>query len=92
LITAAALIGGIGGLLATGWLLDAGWSYGQVMGMLGLCQLAVTVLVVVAYPETAHLELEALNPEDVPIDLHHVDLRRHGEHPQPGQPGDRAGG
>ncbi len=73
LITAAALIGGIGGLLATGWLLDAGWSYGQVMALLGLCQLAVTVLVVVAYPETAHLELEALNPEDAPIDLHHVE-------------------
>jgi MFS family permease len=70
LITAAALIGGIGGLLSTGWLLDAGWSYGQVMGMLGLCQLAVAVLVVAGYPETAHLELEALNPEDEPIELH----------------------
>ena len=73
LITAAALIGGIGGLLLTGWLLDAGWSYGEVMALLGLCQVAVTVLVVVAYPETAHLELETLNPEDNPIDLHHVD-------------------
>ena len=40
--------------------------------MLGLCQLVVTVLVVVGYPETAHLELEALNPEDTPIDLHHT--------------------
>jgi MFS family permease len=73
LVTAAALVGGIGGLLATGWLLDAGWSYGQVMGLLGLCQLAVTVIVVVAYPETAHLELEELNPEDEPIDLHELD-------------------
>jgi MFS family permease len=91
LITAAALVGGIGGLLTTGWLLDAGWSYGQVMGMLGLCQLAVTVLVVVAYPETAHLELETINPEDVPIDLHHVDLGQHGEHRPPHEPGDRAG-
>lgn len=72
-ITAAALVGGIGGLLATGWLLDAGWSYGQVLGLLGLCQLAVAVLVVAAYPETAHLELETLNPEDSPIDLHRVD-------------------
>ena len=72
LITTAALVGGIGGLLTTGWLLDAGWSYGQVMGLLGLCQLVVTLLVVVAYPETAHLELEALNPEDTPIDLHHT--------------------
>ena len=73
LVTAAALVGGIGGLLATGRLLDAGWSYGQVMGLLGLCQLAVTVIVVVAYPETAHLELEELNPEDEPIDLHQLD-------------------
>jgi MFS family permease len=72
LVTATALIGGIGGLLATGWLLDAGWSYGQVMGMLGLCQLAVAAIVLVGYPETAHLELEALNPEDAPIDLHAV--------------------
>jgi MFS family permease len=83
LVTAAALVGGIGGLLATGWLLDAGWSYGQVMGLLGLCQLAVTVIVVVAYPETAHLELEELNPEDEPIDLHEfdtheLDRRDHG--------------
>jgi MFS family permease len=75
LVTAAALVGGIGGLLATGWLLDAGWSYGQVMGLLGLCQLAVTVIVVAAYPETAHLELEQLNPEDEPIDLHELDAR-----------------
>jgi MFS family permease len=75
IITAAALVGGIGGLLATGWLLDAGWSYGQVMGVLGLCQLVVTAIVVIAYPETAHLELEQLNPEDAPIDLHELDTR-----------------
>jgi MFS family permease len=71
LITAAALVGGIGGLLATGGLLDAGWTYGEVMALLGLCQLAVTLIVVTGFPETAHLELEALNPEDAPIDLHH---------------------
>jgi len=29
----------------------------------------VVVLVVAWYPETAHRELEDLNPEDVPIDL-----------------------
>jgi MFS family permease len=85
LVTAAALVGGIGGLLATGWLLDAGWSYGQVMGLLGLCQLAVTVIVVVAYPETAHLELEELNPEDEPIDLHELDTHEleHRDHRSP---------
>ncbi len=93
LITAAALVGGIGGLLLTGWLLDSGWTYGQVMAMLGLCQLAVTVLVVVAYPETAHLELEALNPEDRPIDLHHVGpdhiAPEQAGHADPVEPDDR---
>jgi MFS family permease len=70
LVTAAALGGGILGLLATGRLLDADWSYGRVMALMALGQLVVTVLVVTAYPETAHQELEALNPEDAPIDLH----------------------
>jgi MFS family permease len=70
LVTAASLIGGIGGLLATGALLDGGWTYGVVMATLAIGQLVVTVLVVAYYPETAHLELESLNPEDEPIDLH----------------------
>lgn len=83
LVTATALIGGIGGLLATGWLLDAGWSYAQVMGMLGVCQLVVAGIVLAAYPETAHLELEALNPEDAPIDLH-----ASTSHERPGPPPD----
>jgi hypothetical protein len=49
------------------------------MALLGICQLVVTAIVVAAYPETAHLELEALNPEDVPIDLHHLDAAIDGE-------------
>ena len=65
-ITAAALIGGIIGLQVTGRLLDAGWSYGATIGMLGISQLIVTMIVVFGYPETAHLELEQLNPEDRP--------------------------
>ncbi len=68
-ITASALIGGIGGLSLAGRLLDDGWSYGATMGLLAIGQLVVTVLVVAAYPETAHQELEELNPEDDPIDL-----------------------
>ena len=71
LVTASSLIGGIGGLLVTGWLLDGGRSYLQVMGTLAIGQVIVTILVVRYYPETAHQELEALNPEDEPIDLHH---------------------
>ena len=68
-ITASALVGGIGGLSLAGRLIDGGWSYGATMGLLAIGQLVVTILVVAAYPETAHLELETLNPEDDPIDL-----------------------
>jgi predicted MFS family arabinose efflux permease len=68
-VTASALIGGIGGLSLTGRLLDGGWSYSSTMSVLAIGQLIVTILVVVAYPETAHKELETLNPEDEPIDI-----------------------
>jgi MFS family permease len=69
LVTAAALLGGIGGLIATGGLLDADHSYSSVMMTLAIGQIVVTVLVVTAYPETAHRQLEELNPEDEPIDI-----------------------
>ncbi len=68
LVTAASLIGGVIGLVSMGSLLDAGWSFGAVLAMLGIGQLIVTVLVVSAYPETAHQELETLNPEDAGLD------------------------
>lgn len=64
LLTASALLGGIGGLLAMGRLLDAGWSHGQVTALLALGQVAVVIIVLTSYPETAHRELEDLNPED----------------------------
>ncbi len=69
LITAAALIGGIGGLIATGVLLDDDRSFTAVMGLMAIGQVIVTVLVVAFYPETAHRELEDLNPEDRDIGL-----------------------
>ncbi len=64
LITAAALLGGIGGLLVTGRLLDLDWSHGEVIGLLALAQVAVVAIVLRWYPETAHRELEDLNPLD----------------------------
>ena len=67
LVTAASLIGGVIGLVSMGALLDADWSFGAVLALLGISQMIVTVLVVAAYPETAHQELEALNPEDVEL-------------------------
>jgi MFS family permease len=65
LLTATALVGGIGGLLVMGTLLDRGWSHGTVMALLASAQVAVVVIVLKWYPETAHRELEALNPIDV---------------------------
>lgn len=64
MLTAAALLGGIGGLLLVGWLLDGGLSYGQVIGVVALGQVVVVFLVLTRFPETAHRTLEDLNPED----------------------------
>ena len=64
LITAAALVGGVFGLLVMGTLLDRGWPHGQVMALLASAQVAVIVIVLQWYPETAHRELEDLNPVD----------------------------
>lgn len=64
LLTTSALLGGIGGLLLVGHLVDAGWSYGSVIGLVALGQIAVVAIVLGRFPETAHQELESLNPED----------------------------
>jgi MFS family permease len=63
-ITAISLGGSSIGLVAAGWLVDRGWTYGEAMLVLGTGQLVAAVLAFAAYPETAHLELEQLNPED----------------------------
>ena len=64
LLTASALLGGSIGLLLVGRLLDLGWSYGQAIGLVALAQIVVVVLVLTRFPETAHRELEDLNPLD----------------------------
>ncbi len=66
MLTAAALLGGIGGLVLVGRLLDGGWSYSQVIGTVALAQLVVVGVVLTQFPETAHRELEDLNPLDRP--------------------------
>ena len=67
LLTAAALLGGIGGLQLAGRLLDAGWAHGRVMALLAMAEVVVVIVVVTSFPETAHRELEELNPEDAPF-------------------------
>jgi MFS family permease len=66
LITTSSLIGGSIGLIGAGIALDAGYSYGQVMAVLAIGPVAVSALVLAKYPETAHVTLEELNPEDRP--------------------------
>ena len=64
LIMVASLIGGSIGLVVAGFLLDSGMSYGRVMLTFALGPVLVALLVAFKYPETAHLELEDINPED----------------------------
>ena len=64
LVTAASLLGGSVGLVVTGRFVDQGNSFGSVLGVLALTQLIVAFLVLRGLPESAHRELEELNPED----------------------------
>lgn len=66
LILASALIGGSLSLLATGALLDRDVAYGNVMVWLVAGPLVVAAIVWRTYPETAHRELEEINPDDQP--------------------------
>ena len=64
IITALALVGGSIGLVFTGQMVDRGWSYGQVMTVLAAAQVVTAAIVLASYPETAHRDLDELNPED----------------------------
>ena len=64
IVTSASLLGGSLGLIITGKFLDRGHSYGAVLGVLSLTQIVVGFLVLRRLPESAHRELEELNPED----------------------------
>jgi MFS family permease len=64
IIATTSLVGSSIGLLVAGALLDNDVDYGPVMALLAVGPLLVTILVSVAYPETAHLELEQINPVD----------------------------
>jgi MFS family permease len=63
-ISALSLIGSSIGLVLVGQLIDGGRSYGTAMAVVGGGPLVVAVLVLLLYPETAHVVLEDLNPED----------------------------
>jgi hypothetical protein len=47
-----------------GALVHRGWSYGESMLLVSFGQLLAAVVAFIYYPETAHLELEQINPQD----------------------------
>ena len=77
LITAAALLGGSLGLIGVGQLLDSGWSYGRALALMALGELVAVAIIMARYPETAHKDLDELNPEpDTPLDDALADRRQ----------------
>jgi MFS family permease len=62
-VTLAGVIGSVVGLLIAGRLGDQ-WGLGKALAVLAVGPLLLAVLVIRRFPETAHLELEQLNPED----------------------------
>ena len=64
LLTVAGVLGAAAGVLAAGFLSDALGGLGRAIAILAIGPLVVAVLVLTRFPETAHRELEELNPED----------------------------
>ena len=64
IITALARVGSVSGLVVTGYLADRIGGVGHALALLAIGPAIVAVLVITAFPETAHQELEDLNPED----------------------------
>ena len=67
-ISLVSVVGSGIGLLAAGRMADHFGSLGPGLAVLFVGPLLVAVLVLVAYPETAKVELEELNPEDARLD------------------------
>lgn len=64
IISAVGVVGSSVGLLVAGSLSDRFGSFGPAMALLAIGPAILAVLIITAYPETAHLELEEINPED----------------------------
>lgn len=64
IITAVALLSGSLGILLVGYARDHGMSFGSAMGIMAIGQLLAVYVAYRHYPETAHLELEQINPGD----------------------------
>ncbi len=63
-ISVLGVVGSAIGLLTAGALADRWGDLGPALAVLAVGPLAMALLVLLAYPETAHRELEEINPED----------------------------
>jgi MFS family permease len=63
-VEGVSVAGSAAGLLLVGALVDGGRSYGEAFAWASAGPLLVVLIVLVAFPETAHRELEDINPED----------------------------
>jgi putative MFS transporter len=66
IISALGRIGSVAGLLFVAVAVGTREHLAPILAILALGPALLAVLVLVAYPETAHLELEEINPEDAP--------------------------
>lgn len=64
IITVLGRVGSVVGLLVAGAIADRFDTLGPALAVLSIGPLLLALLVITAYPETAHLELEDINPED----------------------------
>jgi MFS family permease len=74
IITLTGVVGGAIGLSVAGRLGDHYGSLGPGLTMLAAGPMIVSVMVLALYPETAHMELEELNPEDAAFSTPSVSL------------------
>jgi MFS family permease len=63
-ITLVGVLGSAAGLLIVGSLSDTWGSFGPAVAVVAAGPLLLTLLILAAYPETAHRALEEINPED----------------------------
>ena len=70
IVTAVALLSGSVGILVVGYFHGHGASFGTLMAAMGVGQLIAAYIAYRHYPETAHLQLEQLNPGDPVIAEH----------------------
>jgi MFS family permease len=64
IITGMARVGSVAGLVATGIPADRFGQIGKALALLAIGPALLVVLILLVFPETAHQDLEDLNPED----------------------------